>query len=96
MKNNKTWTHSILPSGLKPITCKWIFKIKYKVDVTIQKYKVHIIARGFTQVLGVDFGDTFSPMVKLTIVWILLALTTQYDLEVHQLDVNFFFQWLHQ
>jgi hypothetical protein len=68
LKNNKTWTHNILSSGLKPITCKWILKIKCKVDGTIQKYEVHIIARGFIQVHGVDFGDTFSPMVKLTIV----------------------------
>ncbi len=57
-----------MSSGLKPITCKWILKIKCKVDGTIQKYEVHIIARGFIQVHGVDFGDTFSPMVKLTIV----------------------------
>jgi len=61
------------------------FKIKYKTDNTIKKYK------GFTQVFGVDFGETFSHVVKLTIICILLALTTQYDLEVHQLDVKMTF-----
>ncbi len=80
-----------MSSELKPITCKWIYKIKYKFDGTIQKYKVHSIVGGFTQVPSVDFGEIFSPMVKLTIVRILLALTTQYDLEVHQLSVKIVF-----
>jgi hypothetical protein len=75
LKNNKICNRSILPNGLKPITYKWILKIKYKANGTIQKYKFHIIAKGFTQVPSVDFGETFSPMVELTIVWNLLALT---------------------
>jgi hypothetical protein len=66
-------------------------KIKYKADNTIKKYKACLVAKGFTQVFGVDFGETFSHVVKLTIICILLALTTQYDLEVHQLDVKMIF-----
>jgi hypothetical protein len=74
LKINKTWTQHILPSGHKPITCKWIFKIKYKANGTIQKYKVCFIASSFTQVLGVDFGETFSHVVKLTTIRVLLTL----------------------
>jgi hypothetical protein len=55
-------------SGHKPITCKWILKNKYKANGTIQKYKVRLVARGFTQVLNLDFGESFSPLVKLTII----------------------------
>jgi hypothetical protein len=62
-----------------PITCKWILKIKYKAC---------LIAKGFTQVPGVDFGETFSHVVKLTTIQVLLALAAQYDLEAHQLDVK--------
>jgi hypothetical protein len=77
-----------LLSGRKPITCKWIFKIKYKADGTIQKYKALLIAKGFTQVPRVDFGETFSLVVKLTTIRVLLTLAIQYDLEVHQLDTK--------
>jgi hypothetical protein len=67
------------------------FKIKYKANGTIQKYKACFITKSFIQVHGVDFGETFSPMVKLTIICVILALATQYDLEVHQLDVKMTF-----
>ncbi len=77
-----------MPSGHKPITCKWIFKIKYKADDTIQKYKARLIARGFTQVPHLDFGETFSLVDKLTTIRVLLTLTAQYNLEVHQLDAE--------
>ncbi len=62
-----------MPNECKPITCKWNFKIKYKANGTLQKYKVHLVARGFTQVPNIDFGKYFSHFVKLTTIWILLA-----------------------
>ncbi len=59
--------------------------------VQFKIYKVRIIATCFTQVPGVDFDEIFSPMVKLTIVQILLTLITHDELEVHQLDVKIVF-----
>ena len=85
---NYTWILVPLPSDRKPITCKWIFKIKYKVDGSVAKYKAHLVARGFSQIPGVDYGETYSPIVKITSIRVLLALATQLHLEVHQFDIK--------
>jgi hypothetical protein len=51
---NQTWRITPLPSGCKPITSKWIFKVKYNVDGSINKYKACLVAKGFTQVASLD------------------------------------------
>jgi hypothetical protein len=55
----QTWRITPLPSGRKPITSKWIFKVKYNVDGSINKYKALLVAKGFTQVDGLDYTETF-------------------------------------
>ena len=63
-------------------------QIKYKVDGSVAKYKAHLVARGFSQIPGVDYGETYSPIVKITSIRVLLALATQLHLEVHQFDIK--------
>ena len=88
LEKNKTWILTSLPSNRKPISSKWIFKIKTKADGTFDKYKARLVARGFTQIQGIDYTETFSPVVKLNSIKVLLALAAQHDLEIHQLDVK--------
>ena len=88
LEKNKTWKLTSLPPNRKPISSKWVFKIKTHADGTIDKYKARLVARGFTQVQGIDYSETFSPVVKLNSIKVLLALATQYNLEIHQLDVK--------
>ena len=87
MKNN-TWSLVPLPPDRKPIGCKWVFRVKENADGSINKYKARLAAKGFNQVAGFDFSETFSPVIKpMTIRLILsLALTNQWQLV--QLDVN--------
>ena len=58
---NKTWEVVPLPHGNKPIGCKWVFKVKLKLDGTLERYKVRLVAKGYTQQYGVDFQEKNFP-----------------------------------
>ena len=86
---NGTWILVDNPETQKLISCKWMFKKKVEVsEVESIRFKARLVARGFTQVEGIDYTEVFSPVVKHTSIMILLALTAYLDWELHQLDVN--------
>ena len=60
LESNHTWTLTPLPPHKKAIGCKWVYKVKYKFDGTIERYKAKLVAKGFTQQEGLDFTETFS------------------------------------
>ena len=77
-----------LPPGKDTVGCKWVYKVKHKVDGSIECYKPRLVAKGFTQIEGLDFLETFSPMAKLSSVWLLLALALTQHWILEQLVVN--------
>lgn len=84
-----------LPEGVKPIGCKWVFKIKMKPDpngkdrLIIDRYKARLVLQGFKQRPGVDFKETFAPVVRADTLRLLLALSLEDpSLELHQMDVH--------
>ena len=83
-----TWVMCKLPPSKVPIGCKWVYKIKLKADGSVERYKSRLVAKGFTQTEGIDFYETFSPMVKFVTVRTLLALTVIHGWHLTQLDVN--------
>lgn len=85
---NNTWTLVDLPPGFKPISCKWIFKKKIKVDGTIDKFKARLVAKGFTQKECIDYFDTYAPVARISTIRVLIALATIHKLEIHQMDVK--------
>jgi histone deacetylase 1/2 len=62
------------PSGTNIVGSKWIFKTKFRPDATIDKHKAGLVARGFTQQHGIDYHDTFSPVIKPITICLVLSL----------------------
>ncbi|GKC22709.1 ribonuclease H-like domain-containing protein, partial [Tanacetum coccineum] len=85
---NDTWDIVDLPKDRKAIGSKWIFKIKYKSSGEIDRYKARLVAQGFGQKEGIDYEETFSPVVKMIIVRCLLDIVVSNSWLVFQLDVN--------
>ncbi|KAE8224207.1 hypothetical protein CF319_g2861 [Tilletia indica] len=81
-----TWEMVKAPEGANLVTSKWVLRIKRNADATIQKYKGRLVARGFTQVHGVDYDETFAPTSRLQILRLFCALSAALDMELHQID----------
>lgn len=87
IKNN-TWHLVPAPIGKNIIDCKWVFKIKRKSDGTIDRYKARLVAKGFKQRYGIDYEDTFSPVVKISTIRLVLSLAVSKGWSIRQLDVK--------
>ncbi|KAA0055189.1 cysteine-rich RLK RECEPTOR-like protein kinase [Cucumis melo var. makuwa] len=88
LEKNNTWEICALPKGHKPVGCKWVFTLKYKVDETLDRHKTRLVAKGFTQTYGVDYSKTFSPITKLNTVRVFLSVAVNKDWSLYQLDVK--------
>jgi hypothetical protein len=88
MKINQVWDLVDLPSGRRSIGNKWVLKIKRKADGSIERYKARLVVKGYTQEEGIDYEDSFSPIVRITSVRLILAIVAHMDLELYQMDVK--------
>lgn len=85
--DNDTWDLVELPEGRTAVGCKWVFKVKYNGEGKVERFKSRLVAKGYSQRQGLDFEETFSPVVRFSSIRTLLALAIQKDMIVHQMDV---------
>ena len=81
-----TWKTVPRPTDKNIVGSKWVFRIKRKADGTVDKYKARLVARGFSQIYGVDFFNTYSPVARLSSFRLILAIAARYDWEVESFD----------
>ncbi|GKA98886.1 retrotransposon protein, putative, ty1-copia subclass [Tanacetum coccineum] len=88
MKYNEFWELVELPPGAKTVGHKWLFKKKTDIDGAVHTYKACLVAKGFTQTLGINYEETFSPVADIRAIRILIAIAAFYDYEIWQMDVK--------
>ena len=84
---NKTWELTELPQGRKVLPGRWVYRKKYGPTGAIERYKARWVVKGFHQIEGIDYDETFASVVKSMIWKSLLALGAKYDYEIEQLDI---------
>ncbi|KAK2437580.1 secreted RxLR effector protein [Trifolium repens] len=89
LEKNQTWKLVPLPENKRVVGSKWVFKKKDGIPgVEAPRYKTRLVAKGFTQVEGIDYNEIFSLVVKHCSIRVLMAIVNQYDLELEQMDVK--------
>ena len=88
LQANRTWRLVPRPPGARIISGKWVFKVKTNSDGSLDRYKARWVVRGDSQRPGIDFGETFSPVVKPTTIRIILSIIASKQWPAHQLDVT--------
>jgi hypothetical protein len=85
---NRTW--SLVPPypSQNIVRCKWVFKLKRKADGSIERHKARLVAKGFHQQAGVDYGETYSPVVKPTTIQTVLSLAYSAGWSMKQIDIQ--------
>jgi len=58
------------------VSSRWVYKVKQVVDGSVEKHKARFVARGFSQVEGIDYNETFSPVARYLLIRLMLALST--------------------
>jgi histone deacetylase 1/2 len=88
LQANNTWDLVPPPRGTNIVTGKWVYRHKLHPDGTLDRYKARWVLRGFTQRPGIDFGETFSPVVKPATIRTVLSLALSRNWPINQLDVK--------
>jgi histone deacetylase 1/2 len=88
LMKNKTWHLVPPPHGKNIIGCKWVYKVKKNADGTVDRYKAWLVAKGYKQRYGLDYEDTFSPVVKAATIPLVLSIAVSQGWSLRQLDVK--------
>ena len=86
--DHDAWDIVRRPEGANVIGCKWVYAFKRNQFGEIEKYKARLVAQGFRQIPGIDYGDTYSPVIRKKVVRILMAIAVEKNWVIEHVDVN--------
>lgn len=84
--DNKTWVLTELPPGKKPIKCKWVFATKEDINGEIIRYKARLVGKGYSQIEGIDYQETYAPVIRYNSIRMMLAIAAKMNLKISQMD----------
>ena len=88
LERNRTWTMQRLPPGKKALGCKWVYRVKYHLDGTIERFKSRLVILDNHQVERINYTETFVSVAKMVTVHTVLAVVAAKAWELHQMDMH--------
>ena len=88
LDNAHTWNVVNRPKDTNVVSCKWVFKIKKNAAGEIDKYKVHLVAHGFTQQYSIDYNETYAPVARLASLCLILVITAHQNWDINVFDFH--------
>ena len=88
MKSHKVWTLVKPTSNQKLIKCRWVFRKKFDQNGDLKGYKARLVAQGYSQTHGIDYNDTFSPVIRFETLRSIIAYSLKHDLKLQSMDVS--------
>jgi len=79
LRSNNTWSLVPFHPSMNVVGSRWVYMIEHRVDGSIERYKAHLVARGFTQQEGIDYSETFSPVVKQETVRLVFSIAVSHN-----------------
>nr|KYP32395.1 Copia protein [Cajanus cajan] len=88
INKNGTWELTSKPKDKHVIGVKWVYRTKLNPDGSIQKHKARLVVKGYSQMAGIDYGDTFTSVARPETIRLIVALAAQYGWKIFHLDVK--------
>lgn len=88
LTQNEVWEMTDVPKGQTIIDCKWTYKLKRDANGNVQRYKARLVARGFRQKEGIDYHETYSPIVRFDSIRTILAIAACRRMDIQKFDVK--------
>ena len=90
MKND-VWEIVPRPEGKPMVTSRWLYKVKHATDGSVEKCKAQFVARGFAQVEGVDYDETFASVARYSLIRVVISIVAVMGWKIHKMDVKIAF-----
>ena len=88
LTSRSVWKLVPRPSNANIISCKWVYKTKEDSEGNLVRHKARLVARGFTQIEGIDYEETFAPTAKFVTIRLIISLATSLNWPLEQADID--------